>query len=66
MTALRRKKDDKGRVRTKMFLVVSHDSIRGCVRGSVGPSVGPSVGHTFFLVEYETEKEYRKGEASRD
>ena len=34
------------------FLVVSHDSIRGCVRPSVrrsvGPSVGPSVDYIYF------------------
>ena len=29
------------------FLVVSHDSIRGCVRPSVGRSVGPSVRNAF-------------------
>ena len=51
------------------FLVVSHDSIRGCVR----PWVRPSMGHAFFFGcpnlrrnELETEEEYRKGEASRD
>ena len=29
------------------FLVVSHDSIRGCVRPSVGPSVRLSVANAF-------------------
>ena len=29
---------------TRIFLVVSHDSIRWCVRLSIGPSVRPSVG----------------------
>ena len=53
-----------------MFLVVSHDSIRGCVRGSVGPSVRGS--RVFFSSsimhknELVTEKECREGEASRD
>ena len=28
------------------FLVVNHDSIRGCVRPLVGPSVGPSIGRS--------------------
>ena len=31
------------------FLVVSHDSIRGCVRPWVRPSVSPSVGHALFF-----------------
>ena len=31
------------------FLVVSHDSIRGCVRPSVRWSVGRSVRNNFFL-----------------
>ena len=33
-----------------MFLVVSHDSIRGFVRPSVEPSVGPSVGPLVCLL----------------
>ena len=32
------------------FLVVTHDSIRGCVRPSVGPSVRPSVRNAFFSI----------------
>ena len=31
------------------LLVVSHDSMRGCVRLSVGPSVRPSVRNLFFF-----------------
>ena len=41
------------------FLVVSHDSIRGCVRLSVGWSVGPSVRRSVMLLSRRAERSRR-------